>query len=83
MSEHNYTKYVVEAVSEIARIPESNIDPKSAIADLGLDSLDTVEILMVMDDKLGIETDARVLDGANSIEDLAARYEEIMKTYEK
>lgn len=83
MSEHNYTKYVVEAVSEVARIPKDNIDPKSAIADLGLDSLDTVEILMVMDDKLGIETDARVLDGANSIEDLATRYEEIMKTYEK
>lgn len=83
MSEHNYTKYVVEAVSEVARIPQDKIDVNASIADLGLDSLDTVEVLMAMDDKLGIETDARVMDGANSIGDLANRYEEIMKMYDK
>lgn len=80
MSENKYLNYVVEAVSEVTRQPTDTIDINASLHELDLDSLDSVEILMVMDDKTGVETDANILDGCNSIKELADRYAEHLES---
>ena len=57
---------VFEAIAELvaARVEKdvSEITPESSFKELGIDSLDTVELLMNLEDKLGkeIELDQRV-----------------------
>ena len=46
---------VAQILADYKDLDVSTITPESTLADLGIDSLDTVELLMNLEDKLGIE----------------------------
>ncbi len=46
---------IAELIAERNDCPVSDITPESTFADFGIDSLDTVEMLMNLEDKVGIE----------------------------
>ncbi len=63
-----YFDIIAEIVAERTGCDVATIKPESKFSDLGIDSLDTVELLMNLEDKIGVELD---LDQAvETIEDL-------------
>ncbi len=46
---------IAELIAERNECEVSEIKPESTFADFGIDSLDTVEMLMNLEDKLGVE----------------------------
>ena len=48
---------VAQILADYKDLDVSTITPESTLADLGIDSLDTVELLMNLEDKLGIEVE--------------------------
>ena len=48
---------VAKIIAEYKDIDVSTIKPESTFQELGIDSLDTVELLMNLEDKLGIEVE--------------------------
>lgn len=50
-----YFDAIAKIVSERTGCDISIVKPESKFADLGIDSLDTVEMLMVLEDEIGIE----------------------------
>ena len=50
-----YFDAIDEIVSERTGCDISTIKPESTFTELGIDSLDTVELLMSLEDKIGIE----------------------------
>ena len=46
---------VFEAIAELVEKDVSEITPESSFKELGIDSLDTVELLMNLEDKLDME----------------------------
>ena len=50
-----YFYAIAEIVSERTGCDISTIKPESTFTELGIDSLDTVELLMSLEDKIGIE----------------------------
>ena len=50
-----YFDAIAEIVSERTGCDISSIKPESTFTELGIDSLDTVELLMSLEDKIGIE----------------------------
>ncbi len=65
---------IAELIAERNDCPVSDITPDMKFQDLGIDSLDTVEMLMNLEDKLGaeIELDRKV----ETVGDLVAFIEE-------
>lgn len=50
-----YFDKIAKIVSERTGCVLSDIQPESKFADLGIDSLDTVELLMALEDEIGVE----------------------------
>ena len=50
-----YFDAIAKIVSERTGCELSDVKPESRFSELGLDSLDTVELLMELEDELGIE----------------------------
>lgn len=50
-----YFNAIANVISERTGCDLSAIKPESTFAELGIDSLDTVELLMSLEDQLGIE----------------------------
>ncbi len=50
-----YFESIAKIVAERTGCDESSIKPESTFAELGIDSLDTVELLMSLEDEIGIE----------------------------
>lgn len=55
-----YLEAIAEIIAERTGCDASTVKPENTFAELGIDSLDTVELLMNLEDKLGIEIE---LDG--------------------
>lgn len=55
MTENDVFNAIAEVVSERTDTAKEDVKAESTFRDLGVDSLDTVEILMELEDKLGIE----------------------------
>lgn len=52
-----YFDMIAKIVSERTGCDISKVKPESKFTELGIDSLDTVELLMSLEDELGIEID--------------------------
>lgn len=52
-----YFETIAKVVSERTGCDMSEIKPESKFSDLGIDSLDTVELLMQLEDIIGMEID--------------------------
>ena len=50
-----YLEAIAEIIAERTGCDASTVKPENTFAELGIDSLDTVELLMNLEDKLGIE----------------------------
>lgn len=50
-----YFDIIAKVVAERTDCDISTITPESSFADLGIDSLDTVELLMNLEDEIGVE----------------------------
>ena len=50
-----YFEAIAKIVSERTGVDIAEIKPESKFAELGIDSLDTVELLMNLEDEIGIE----------------------------
>ena len=50
-----YFDAIAKIISERTGCDISDVKPESKFADLGIDSLDTVELLMSLEDEIGIE----------------------------
>ncbi len=50
-----YFDVIAKMISERTGCNVSDVKPESKFADLGIDSLDTVELLMNLEDEIGIE----------------------------
>ena len=50
-----YFDAIAELVSERTGCDVSSIKPESKLSELGIDSLDTVELLMSLEEEIGIE----------------------------
>jgi acyl carrier protein len=62
---------ICKAVADVLKMPESNIDfSKSLGEDLGADSLDQVEIMMSIEDELGITINEDDYENLKSLADL-------------
>ena len=55
-----YLEAIAEIIAERTGCDASTVKPENTFAELGIDSLDTVELLMNLEDKLGIEIDRKV-----------------------
>ena len=62
MTQEEVFKAVAELIADRTECDENSIKMESTFHDLGIDSLDTVELLMNLEDKLGksIELDQKV-----------------------
>lgn len=62
---------ICKAVADVLKMPEANIDfSKSLGDDLGADSLDQVEIMMSIEDDLGITINEDDYENLKSLADL-------------
>lgn len=52
-----YFDVIAKVVADRIGVDPSTIKPESSFADLGIDSLDTVDLLMSLEDEIGIEID--------------------------
>ena len=50
-----YFNAIAKVISERTGCDVSSVKPENTFAELGIDSLDTVELLMNLEDELGIE----------------------------
>ena len=52
-----YLEVIAKVISERTGCDVSMVKPESTFSELGIDSLDTVELLMSLEDEIGIEID--------------------------
>lgn len=52
-----YLEVIAKVISERTGCDVSAVKPESTFSELGIDSLDTVELLMSLEDEIGIEID--------------------------
>ena len=52
-----YFETIAKVIAERMDIDVNDIKPESTFADLKIDSLDTVEMVMTLEDELGVELD--------------------------
>jgi acyl carrier protein len=73
----NAEKEVIEVISKVAKGKEVTVD--SNIKDLGLDSLDVVDMLMDIEDKYNIEFENEEMTSFVTIRDVIASVEKKLK----
>lgn len=74
------TEAVITAISKQLRIPADKITPASRIKeDLGADSLDILQLLMTIEEELGITIPDEALAAFSTVSDIAT-YLEAQKT---
>lgn len=73
----NAEKEVIEVISKVAKGKEVTVD--SNIKDLGLDSLDVVDMLMDIEDKYNIEFENEEMTSFVTIKDVITSVEKKLK----
>lgn len=72
---------VAKIVAEQLGIEASTVKSDSSfIADLGADSLDTIELVMALEDEFGIEIDDDVAEGLTNMTQVVDYIEKLPKT---
>lgn len=56
-------------------------EEQDLVTELGIDSLDMVEIIMGIEEEFGLKIDDKEVEGIKTVEDLIKKVENIMKGY--
>ena len=56
-------------------------EDQDLVTELGIDSLDMVEIIMGIEEEFGLKIDDKEVEGIKTVEDLIKKVENIMKGY--
>ena len=67
------TEKIIEVLANHLEMDASEITEETTFADLGVDSLEAVEIMMEMEDEFGVEIDPQ--EAGKSVNELAAYIE--------
>lgn len=70
-SESDILARVITVISDYQGIPTYNFSRDDKISDLGLDSLDQVEVIMALEDEFGFEVNDEKANKIKTIQDLA------------
>ena len=66
--EEQLKQQIIKIISNHLGVPEDHItEEKRFIDDLGADSLDTVELVLAIEDEFGIEVDDETAEGMSSV----------------
>lgn len=65
------TSVVRSAIAEVLSVPSDQVQPGATIADHQIDSLEWVEISVIIEEKLGIQLDPSDFAGAQTVADMA------------
>ena len=69
---HDSLGLLAHAVSRVKSIDPNTVTATTAIEDLLMDSLDEVEVMMFLEDELGIEIDQAQIEPCVTVGDLVA-----------
>ena len=69
----NTSEKIIEVLANHLEMDPSEITEETTFADLGVDSLEAVEIMMEMEDELGVEINAQ--EAGKSVKELIAYVE--------
>ncbi|MBG0828425.1 acyl carrier protein [Planomonospora sp. ID67723] len=65
------TSVVRLAIAEVLSVPSDQVKPSATIADHQIDSLEWVEIAVIIEEKLGIQLEPADFAGARTVADMA------------
>ncbi|GIH74877.1 acyl carrier protein [Planobispora longispora] len=65
------TSVVRSAIAEVLSVPSDQVKPSATIADHQLDSLEWVEIAVIIEERLGIQLEPSDFAGAKTVADVA------------
>lgn len=65
-----------ELLTEEFGVPEADITPEATFEALGLDSLDVVELTLVLEEKTGVKLEDEELEDVKSIQDAMDKIQE-------
>jgi acyl carrier protein len=71
---------VVEILADMAGVSVDEVDPQDSFESLDLDSLDLVEMTLIIEDELGVEVDRDDFTGVTTIQDALDRLEATVTT---
>lgn len=64
------TDKVIQAISKVKEIPEAEIKTESSFEELGVDSLDAIEILFELEEEYDISIPTEKLQGLEKVQDV-------------
>ncbi|MFF5209820.1 acyl carrier protein [Streptosporangium sp. NPDC000396] len=62
---------VQAAIAEVLCVPRDHVKPSATIADHQIDSLEWVEIAVIIEEKLGVQLEPSDFAGARTVADMA------------
>ncbi|WP_433253356.1 acyl carrier protein [Streptosporangium sp. CA-135522] len=65
------TSVVQSAIAEVLSVPSDQIKPGATIADHQIDSLEWVEIAVIIEERLGVQLEPGDFTGARTVADMA------------
>lgn len=65
------TSVVQSAIAEVLSVPSDQVKPNATIADHQIDSLEWVEIAVIIEEKLGVQLEPGDFAGAQTVADMA------------
>jgi len=74
---------LIEAVCRVKNIDPDQVSTKTPIEDLMMDSLDEVEVMMFLEDELGIEIDQAQIEACVTVGDFAAGIDRLVTSRKK
>ena len=80
---HNSMDLLIEAVCRVKNIDPDQVSTKTPIEDLMMDSLDEVEVMMFLEDELGIEIDQAQIEACVTVGDFAAVIDRLVTSRKK
>lgn len=70
MQDHELSEQVIAIVAKTAKRPPADISPESTFDQLGLDSLDGVEIVYEIEERFGVTIPNEAARGVRSVHDV-------------
>ncbi|KAH7547036.1 acyl carrier protein 1, chloroplastic [Ziziphus jujuba] len=77
IAEQETLKTVQTTIAKQLSIDESTVTPTTKFADLGADSLDTVEIMMALEEKFGVSIGEEGAENISTVQDAADLIEKV------